>query len=146
MRWKKLNLQFAVFLLVFSFFSALCHSQEDARQSMRKELSMMLLELEDLKTLQDKRERNFQDLQSRLIVVEMRLKEALQKLEKSQLSVIELQKLTEDLRKELEILKVMHESVLKSLRKEKGKKKFWRTAAVVAVVAAGVEGLVHGLR
>ena len=138
-----------VFLLLCSYPVFSQDLSETQKKMLRKELVGMLNEVRLLKSLQKESSReletwkdNCSQLETRLQNVLQSLERVSQKLEDSEMTVIELQKLVEELRLQLTELKDEYLSVCRSLERQKKAKKFWKGTALGCMILAVVEGMI----
>lgn len=108
------------------------------RQQMKDELTNILAELNGLTDWQKMQSMDSADWVIRSEMLEAKLKGALQKLESSETTVVELQETVASLRSELDVLKMQYESALRCWKRERRMRQVWEGVAVTAVVIAGV--------
>lgn len=137
----------SVFLLVCLsvFCCAPLHGQSltvSEKEMIRQECLNMLTEVNLLKSLQVQQKEDLMNWQNKCSELEMRLQDVLQMLQNSESTVIELQKLTKELKTQLAELKNLYTQLCESLNRAERKKKFWKTAAIVMTCTAITEGMV----
>ena len=114
---------------------------EDSSKAIKSELTNMLAQVKLLKELQMKQSEDLENWKKSCHELENRLNQALQDLESSRRSVVELRKLTEELKMQLAALKNQYTELCRSLTRQKLKTRFALSWAVVATVAAATEFL-----
>lgn len=129
-----------LFLQLFSLYAE--SSSTLVLQELKKELLSMRSEVQMLKNLQSEHNSVLARWQSKCETLEVQLKAALQELENSSKSTIELQSMVQKLRQELQSLKAEFQDVCKLLKKQKRKTFLWRTIAIVMSGAALTEGTI----
>lgn len=108
----------------------------------RAELENMRLEVLSLRTSQEALRTDSSLLREKCTALENRLQTALQMLESSEQSVLELSREAENLRTQLQELKQLYSELTLSLTKQKKRTAFWTTTTAVLGVAVVVEGAV----
>ena len=111
-------------------------------KSIREELENMRLEVLSLRMSQEASLKDSKLLQEKCTALESRLQAALQKLESSETSVLELSREAESLRTQLQELRRLYSELSLSLTRQKKRTAFWITTAAVLGVAAVAEGAV----
>ena len=111
-------------------------------KSIREELEGMRLEVLSLRTSQEALRTDSKLLQEKCTALESRLQAALQTLESSETSVLELSREAENLRTQLQELKQLYNELTLSLTKQKKRTAVWTTTTAVLGVAVVVEGAV----
>lgn len=106
----------------------------------RAELNAMKEETSLLRNLSEESKADSKAWQGKCSQLEGRLTRALQELENSGKSVIELQEEVRMLRSLLEELRTEFAALNKSYSRQKKKTAFWRTATIVSTLAAVIEG------
>lgn len=113
------------------------------------ELKTMLQEVRILKSFQMESSRELENWKTKCELQEKKLQNVLQsletvsqKLEDSEMTVIELQKLVEELREQQTVLKNEYLSVCKSLEYQKKKQKLWMITALGFMTLAVSEGII----
>lgn len=129
-----------LFLQLFSLYAE--SSSTLVLQELKKELLSMGSEVQMLKNLQSEQNSVLARWQGKCETLEVQLKAALQELENSSKSTIELQSMVQKLRQELQSLKAEFQDVCKLLKKQKRKTFLWRTIAIVMSGAALTEGTI----
>lgn len=112
------------------------------KEMIRQECLNMLAEVNLLKSLQVQQKEDLMSWKNRCSKLEQQLQSALQMLQNSKSTVIELQKLIEELKIQLEELKHLYTELCGSLSLAEKKNKFWKTTAIVMICTAITEGIV----
>ena len=111
-------------------------------KSIRAELENMRLEVLSLRMSQEASLKDSKLLREKCTVLESRLQAALQTLESSETSVLELSREAESLRTQLQELRRLYSELSLSLTRQKKRTAFWTATAAVLGVAAVAEGAV----
>ena len=106
----------------------------------RKELSAMRSETLLLRNLSDELRADSASWQDKCMRLEERLTKALQELGNSEKTALELQEEVRALKELLEELRTEYAALNKSYSRQKKKTSFWRTAAIISILAAITEG------
>lgn len=119
---------------------------ESERRELESGLTSMLSEARTLKALLTEQSESLKKWKESCEELESKLQAALQDLESSRMTVVELRKLTAELKKRLEELKAEYLSLCKSLAREKTKRRIMTGVAIAALAAAAAEGIVLALK
>ena len=114
-------------------------TREEIR-SIQNELNATRAETRLLVSLSEESKADLAEWQRKCGLLEEKLARASQDLESCGKSVIELREETEMLRKLLDGLRAEFSELSKSYSRQKKKTAFWRTASIVSILAAAIEG------